>query len=101
MSDWRRSREYRIWRVAVVRRDGVCQVCGTRKNRHAHHKNHATYFPEQRFDVDNGTVFCGRCHSKFHNDYKRSTQTKCTDYDHYNFMSLVSYLFRVKNEPPG
>lgn len=92
---WRNTREYRLWRVAVIRRDKVCQVCSTRKNRQAHHINHASYFPEQRFDVNNGLTLCPKCHSHFHNDYKNSTREKCTKKDMNNFMSLVEYLKKV------
>jgi len=93
---WRHSKDYRKWRVAVIRKDKVCLVCESRKNRHAHHVNHSSYFPEQRFNVENGVVLCGKCHSQFHNNYKRSTREKCTRYDLNNFISLVTYLKGLK-----
>lgn len=91
---WRRTREYRAWRIAVIRKGGTCDVCGSIKHRHAHHLNHASYFPEQRFDVKNGVVLCSKCHSHYHNDYHRNTRIKCTNYNYKNFKSLVNYLVK-------
>ena len=48
---WRYTREYRIWRAKVIRRDKRCVICGSIKNRQAHHLNHGSYFPDERFDV--------------------------------------------------
>ena len=95
--NWRHSREGRVWRARVIRRDKVCQVpgCGSRQGRQAHHINSASYFPEERFDEDNGIVFCKGCHMNFHNNFKRSYRQKCTEYDLNNFMTLAAYLNRV------
>ena len=95
--NWRSSREARIWRVRVIRRDSVCQVpgCGSRKGRQAHHINSASYFPDERFDEENGIVFCKGCHMNFHTNFKRSYRQKCTRYDLDNFMALTSYLNRI------
>ena len=90
MSSWRQSRDYRIWRVRVIGRDKVCQICGSIKNRHAHHLNHATYFPEQRFDVNNGICLCSNCHKIFHTSYKRSYRVKCTREDFIQFIELYT-----------
>lgn len=79
MSDWRDSREYRIWRVAVIRRDGVCQCCGSRQARNAHHIKHATYFPDLRFDVSNGITFCYDCHMVLHNKIAGGYRKKCDE----------------------
>lgn len=95
MSNWRQSREYRIWRAGVIRRDKRCKICDSIKNRHAHHIDHATYFPEKRFRLDNGVCLCQYCHSQFHNNFKNSTREKCTRKDWYNFVSLVVYIGNV------
>lgn len=89
---WRNTREYRIWRVHVIRRDKVCQVCTDRQGRHAHHLNHATYFIDQRFLPENGITLCERCHSHFHNDYKNSTREKCTEKDMSEYKKLANYF---------
>lgn len=92
MSNWRSTRDYRVWRAAVIRRDGVCQICGTRQHRHAHHLNHATYFPEERFDVENGICLCAGCHSMYHNKYHGSTRVKCTAVWFSKFRLIVDYI---------
>jgi len=92
---WRNSTEYRKWRIAVIRRDSVCQICGSRKDRNAHHINHATYFIDKRFDVDNGVTLCAKCHRQFHCNFKRSFKTKCTQYDYDNFVYLMNYAKHV------
>ena len=93
MKNWRKTRDYRIW-AYMVKKGARCAVCGTIKNRHAHHVNHATYFPYQRFDVENGVCLCGDCHSHYHCDYHRSYREKCSYYDWQNFLSLVYYLMK-------
>ena len=90
--NWRRTREYRQWRISIIRRDKVCQVCGSMKNRHAHHINHGTYFKEQRFSEDNGVCLCGVCHIIFHTSYKNSFREKCTEKDFLNFLELLEKL---------
>lgn len=89
---WRKSVEYRKWRIEVIRRDVKCVVCGSMKNRHAHHIKHASYFPELRFDVDNGICVCGKCHVQFHNNFKQSTKQKCDEVDWNNFVALINYV---------
>lgn len=91
-TNWRTSREYRIWRVQVIRRDGKCVLCNSIKNRNAHHIKDASYHPESRYDVENGVTLCRPCHTKFHCDFKRSFREKCTKDDWNNFVSLVNYL---------
>ena len=93
--NWRQSREYRIWRVKVLRRDVRCIVCDTIKNREAHHVNHSTYFKEQRFDVDNGVILCRGCHTTFHTSFKRSFRTKCTKYDLSQFLELIKRMTNI------
>ena len=89
---WRKIRDYRIWRAKVIRKDSRCVICGSLKNRHAHHINHASYFPELRFEVSNGVCLCANCHINFHTNFKRSYRTKCTEYDFNNFVHLVQYI---------
>jgi 5-methylcytosine-specific restriction endonuclease McrA len=92
MAKWRHTTEYRQWRVSVIRRDKVCQVCHVRKSRQAHHINHATYFIEQRFDVKNGVCLCQKCHSQFHNNFIGNTRKMCRLYDYLNFIDLIKYI---------
>lgn len=90
--NWRNTRDYRLWRVAVIKRDKVCMVCSDRKARHAHHLNHATYFPDEKFLPENGITLCQKCHSHFHNDYKSSTRAKCTKHDMKEYRKLADYF---------
>lgn len=92
MSDWRRTRDYRKWRITVIRRDKVCQICGSNQKRQAHHINSGSYFPEGRFDTDNGVTLCGKCHTAYHCDYHNSFREKCTLKDWLNFTKLVEYI---------
>jgi len=93
---WRNSSEYRKWKKAVLLRDNLtCQVCGSKKKLQAHHINSGSYFPELRYDVDNGITLCRNCHSHFHNDYKKSYRAKCTLDDWKNFIALAEYLKEV------
>ena len=96
MKNWRTTKEYRRWKVRVVRRDKRCLICGSIKNRNAHHVNHATYFIDQRFDEDNGICLCRNCHTNFHCNYLRSFRVKCERYDFNNFISLLKYLKTIK-----
>lgn len=96
MSKWRRSRNYRIWRIGAIRKYKVCACCGSLKNRHVHHKNHATYFKEDRYNVDKAEVLCSKCHIQYHTNYHRSFKEKCTEYDFDNFMSLVKYIKGIR-----
>ena len=94
MSNWRHTTEYRKWRAGVIRRDTYCQTCGTIKNRHAHHLNHATYFPEQRFDVENGVTLCRKCHMMIHCKKVGSYRKKCTEDDYIDFKYIVDEITR-------
>ena len=95
MTNWRNSRDYRIWRAHVVRRDGVCQICGSRQKREAHHLNHSTYFIDERFDENNGITLCKKCHVHFHTTYKNSFREKCTKEDYSEYDKLSDYFFEI------
>ncbi len=89
---WHSSREYRIWRAQVIRRDKKCVMCGDNDRRTAHHMNSGSYFPDERYDLSNGVCLCYGCHMNFHNNFKRSYRTKCTKYDFENFKVLYKYI---------
>jgi len=89
---WHSSREYRIWRAHIIRRDKVCAMCGSNNRRTAHHINSGSYFPDERYDIENGVCLCGKCHMNFHCNFKRSYRTKCTKYDFENFKVLYKYI---------
>jgi len=63
MKDLRKtSRKYRIFRIEVIRRDKVCQNCGTRKNRRAHPMNNYKFFPYLKYRKINGICLCIECY---------------------------------------
>ena len=96
-TSWRKTRDYRIWRAHVIRRDKRCMICGSIHVRHAHHINHATYFPELRFDEDNGVCLCSKCHMQFHCNFMRSYRQKCDTGDFCNFITFVIYIREIEN----
>ena len=64
----RRSSEYKKWRNSVFERDDyTCQNCGCRGIKlNAHHIKEYAFFPELRFDVENGVTLCVTCHKAAH-----------------------------------
>lgn len=62
----RKSREYKLWREAVFKRDDfTCQGCGLRGVQlQADHIKPFAWFPELRFAIDNGRTLCVPCHRK-------------------------------------
>lgn len=61
---------YRIWRRSVFERDDyTCQNKDCNKKGvflHPHHIKSYTYYPELRYDVNNGTTLCKNCHENLH-----------------------------------
>lgn len=68
IAKWNRLRdtkEMRIWREKVLKRDGyVCIWCEAKENLHADHIAPFALYPELRTSVDNGRTLCVRCHRK-------------------------------------
>ena len=60
----RRSREYRVWKQAIRKRDKVCVWCSSSKQLHADHIKSFTYYPDFRYDINNGRLLCFECHRK-------------------------------------
>ena len=65
---WRKSAEYRNWRLSVFERDAyTCLDCHKQGGYlHAHHKEKFSDYPELRFDSQNGMTLCMDCHAKRH-----------------------------------
>lgn len=95
---WRSTREYRVWRANVIRRDKKCKCCGSRKNRHAHHIKHATYYIKLRFAVSNGITLCRDCHSLLHNKIAGGYRKKCEE-KHVKWLMYVKEYFLNKTLP--
>lgn len=65
----RNTKEYRLWREAVLLRDSYkCKKCGdsNKSSLHAHHIKCFADFHDLRFDVSNGMTLCKKCHYKEH-----------------------------------
>jgi len=62
----RNSFEYRNWRTSVFERDNyTCVMCGlVGVYLQADHIKPFAYFPELRFDLDNGRTLCKKCHQE-------------------------------------
>lgn len=61
----RQSAEYKNWRTSVFKRDDYsCVYCGSKKNIEADHIKQFAFYPELRFDIDNGRTLCHDCHAK-------------------------------------
>lgn len=62
----RTSLEYKVWRRAVFERDDyTCVWCGVRGAYiEADHIKPFAFFPELRFNLDNGRTLCRPCHIK-------------------------------------
>ena len=87
-----RDRRYRIWRAQIIKRDGCCVICKSRKKRTAHHINSWRYFPDDRYDIDNGVCLCNECHIQYHTNFKKSFRVKTDTKDWNNFLELNKYL---------
>lgn len=60
----RKSLMYKEWRMEILKRDDfTCRECGIRGGKlHADHIKPFAYFPDLRFDLDNGRTLCIPCH---------------------------------------
>lgn len=62
----RTSIKYKEWRLSVFKRDNyMCVLCKTKKTPlNADHIKQFAYFPDLRFDINNGRTLCEDCHKK-------------------------------------
>ncbi len=62
----RQSTAYKLWRKSVFERDDyTCQGCGQRGGYlEADHIKPFAFYPDLRFDLDNGRTMCQPCHHK-------------------------------------
>lgn len=69
------------WAYLVKRRDKICKFCKSEDNLQAHHIKSYKDHREIRFDLENGILLCGTCHSL----------------QHKNDSKLVSHLITKRN----
>lgn len=62
----RSGKQWKFWRKAVFERDKyTCRNCGKLGScLEPHHIKPFAFFPEKRFDVENGLTLCKSCHNK-------------------------------------
>ena len=74
----RRLAKYKNWRKSVFKRDDyTCQECGQHGGYlTGHHIKSFAYYPELRFELDNGLTLCELCHSKTDNYKGKNRRVK-------------------------
>ena len=89
----RNSPEYSKYREKVLKRDGVCQCCGSKNILEVHHLLPYKQYVSLRADVNNGIVLCKYCHDAYHNKhgYKRNA----------NPITLARFLRDYDKSIPG
>jgi 5-methylcytosine-specific restriction endonuclease McrA len=63
----------RAWRTKILKRDKVCQKCGSDRELQVHHLESYAVNHSLRICQDNGAVLCFSCHLAFHIKYGRKT----------------------------
>ena len=77
INDNRDSNDYKEQRKQVYERDKYkCIKCGSKEKINAHHILSQKYYPEKRYDIDNGITLCEECHIKIHQKYGYDSKEK-------------------------
>lgn len=68
----RHSIQYETWRTSVYKRDNyTCQDCNKRGGKlNAHHLNSFKFYPNERYNIENGITLCMTCHRLRHKTRK-------------------------------
>ena len=81
----RSDSSYLSWRTSVLKRDKICQCCGSSHDLEVHHIFAYKTYPHLRIDVSNGIVLCKDCHNKYHARYGKDGKKN-------NALTLYSFL---------
>ena len=65
----RNSKEYRRYRKSVLKRDKICQCCGSSDKSEVHHPLTFNEYNHLGADTNNGIVLCKECHTEYHHQY--------------------------------
>lgn len=64
------SNEYKQWRKMVYERDQYkCVKYGSKNKLNAHHIKSWKYYPDLRYNINNGITLCEKCHIEVHKKY--------------------------------
>ena len=88
-----------FWRKEVYVRDNyTCQVCGDNQggNLNAHHLMGYNKYLKLRFDKNNGTTLCKKCHIDFHSIYGKGNNTK-EQFEEYKKGLVIKDLLLITN----
>jgi len=53
-----------------------CDICRSRKNLEAHHKDSWNKYKRKRYKLSNGVCLCENCHREFHEVYGYGDNTR-------------------------
>ncbi len=77
LNDRHDSSEYKEWRKKVYERDNYqCVKCGSKEKLNAHHILAWKFYPDKRYDLDNGITLCEKCHTQIHKKYGYNTDKR-------------------------
>ena len=65
----RNSKEYKKFKQSVLKRDGVCQCCGSKDELEVHHPMPFNQYNSIGADTNNGITLCKECHAEYHSKY--------------------------------
>lgn len=73
----RKSIKYTNWREEILKRDKhKCVYCSSQKDLNAYHIYSWKFYPNLRFNIDNGITVCKECHMKIHKAFGYIFQEK-------------------------
>ena len=80
VNDKKDSWDYKNWRAKVYERDNwTCQRCNIKgKKINAHHIKSWKYYPELRYNIENGITLCEDCHKAVHQYYGYDSKATMT-----------------------
>lgn len=95
----RTSKQYRRYHEKILRRDKVCQCCGSSENLEVHHPLPFKKYNSLAADINNGIVLCKECHTEYHsqNGYKKN----CNPVSLAQFLRDYAKPFQSTLQPPS
>lgn len=98
----RSSKIYNKFKIHVLKRDEVCQCCGSTENLHVHHLSSYKHDKQRRADTSNGIVLCEDCHTQFHSLYGKGHKNNPVNFAkfmrEYGKSMQVNLDYTIKND---